>query len=316
MSEELLKSFILNRASEEAFSRCRILSPLPQVPRNSHCDEAYPDSARSALLVFLPYDRSEGEGIIAPFARSNYYKEAVSRLKKLSTALRAKTKASKGDLRIFCNSRFPEKEMAWHCGLGNIGKNSLLLTPEYGSLGIIAGMFLPFDLPGDSPLEKEYYRGCGSCSLCRDACLAGAVKEEGSINKSLCFQHLSTERQVLSPEVTARWNILYGCQICQDVCPQNRKIIPGPALERGFLGARPDLRFILTCSDTELKEYRKGTVLGQAWIDSVALRRNALICLWREGSEEERQELVEAYRNSPEEILAGTAQILERVIPI
>jgi epoxyqueuosine reductase len=310
------KTMLLHLAEEEGFPCSRILGSLPPVKSGDHCNEPYPAEARSALIVFLPYDCDGGPGVIAPFARSNYYQEAVARLKHISTVVRQKTGFTKGDLRIFCNSRFPEKQMAWCAGLGTLGRNSLLITPEYGSLGIIAGMFIPLDLPGDLPLERNPYDSCGTCSQCLEACPAGAIRAKGGLERSLCFQYLSTESKVLSPEVTAQWNLLYGCQICQDRCPKNRKKPQGTSLERGFLGAEPDLRFILTASDEELKAFRKGTVLGQSWIDSVLLRRNALICLWQRSNVKERKSLVASYLEHKDNILSETARCLIDLYPI
>ncbi|MDC7222879.1 MAG: 4Fe-4S double cluster binding domain-containing protein [Spirochaetales bacterium] len=310
-----LKNLILRLAREENFPRSRMLNPLPLADRSAHTDQPYPEGARSALLVFLPYDLKEGPGVLAPFARSNYYREAMARLKRIASAVRRETGCSKGDLRLFCNSRFPEKQMAWHCGLGTLGKNSLLITPEYGSLGIVAGMFLPFDLPGDSPLESAPYEGCGSCSLCRRACPAGALRKEGGLERKLCFQHLSTEPVILSAEQTARWDLLYGCQICQDVCPRNRDRAAGQPLGRGYLGPEPDLEFLLTSSPEELKAAFKGSVLGQSWIDPILLQRNALICLWNRSDRETAKKLAQRCADDPRKILAETARCLLSLIP-
>ena len=301
-----IAGMIKEQAASLGFSRARILNPLPDLVPEGHTNEIHPAGARSALLVFLPYDRSEGEGTLAPFARSNYYRETVARLKKIVSSLRQKGEYVREDLRIFCNSRFPEKRMAWLCGLGTFGRNSLLITPEYGSLGIIGGIFLPFDLPGDPPLEDSPYGGCGSCRLCLDACPGSAVSEEGGIILSRCLQYLSTQHEVLPLPVMKKWHFLYGCQICQDVCPRNRRAPEGISLERGYLGAEPDLEQILNASEGELRELLKGTVLGQSWIEPVLMRRNALICLWNRSGPIKRRELFQMFQNHRESLLAET----------
>ena len=307
---EVGSALLREMALAEDFSRCRILCPLPGGDLHGPGDIPFPENARSALLVFLPYGQNGVPGVLAPFARSNYYGEAVARLKRIVSVLRRETGLSKGDFRIFCNSRFAEKQMAWLCGLGVLGRNSLLITPEYGSLGIIAGIFLPFEPDGDAPLESSPYEGCGSCRLCLSACPGGAVKGEGGIVRSRCYQYLSTEPVVLPPEITSRWNILYGCQICQDVCPKNRGRLAGVTTERGFLGEDPDLKYILQASDDDLKAYLKGSVLAQSWIDPVLIRRNALICLWQRAGQEEKGALADAFLRHPHDILAGTARCL------
>ncbi len=304
------KSRLLDRALSLGFSRARLLCPLPDIAPGERGNRDSSPDARSALLVFLPYDLSGGEGTLAPFARSNYYREAVTRLKKIVSALARERGLSRGDLPIFCNSPYPEKRMAWLCGLGSLGRNSLIITPEYGSLGIIAGIFLPLDLPGDAPLESTPFDMCGACRLCREACPGGAVRGEGGIERSLCYQNLSTRGGVLPREVMAKWRLLYGCQICQEVCPRNGKAPSVPSLERGYLGAAPDLDFIVNASEGELGAFLKGTVLGQSWIEPALLRRNALICLWNEGGEGKRRLLRERFLNHPDPLMAGTMEIL------
>ncbi|MBN2627385.1 MAG: hypothetical protein JXA95_12025, partial [Spirochaetales bacterium] len=139
-----------------------------------------------------------------------------------------------------------------------------------------------------------------------DACPGSAVSEEGGIILSRCLQYLSTQHEVLPLPVMKKWHFLYGCQICQDVCPRNRSVPEGVSLERGYLGAEPDLTQILNASEGELRELLKGTVLGQSWIDPVLMRRNALICLWNRSGPIKRRELFQMFQNHRESLLAET----------
>ncbi|MFZ5368353.1 MAG: 4Fe-4S double cluster binding domain-containing protein [Spirochaetota bacterium] len=100
-----------------------------------------------------PEARSDGHPAgIAPFARRNYYAEAVIRLQALVKVFRERFGGKRSDYRILCNSPVPEKPLAMLCGLGWLGKNSLIITPEAGSLIIIAAMTLPFPVQSDVPL--------------------------------------------------------------------------------------------------------------------------------------------------------------------
>jgi epoxyqueuosine reductase len=126
-------------ALEQGFSTVRILAP---------------DSAQNAafLVCALPYGNNSGAvppprpddyAVIAPFARFNYYGEAVFRLKKISLEIRKRHGGKKSDFRIFCNSRINEKQIAHRSGLGSFGRNGLIITREAGSLVILAMMSLP-----------------------------------------------------------------------------------------------------------------------------------------------------------------------------
>jgi epoxyqueuosine reductase len=344
------KGLLNSRLKDQGFSRVRILSPLPQWKRKEvhprevingnrdslsqgHCDPDFPDRAQSAVMVFFPYyrgdspdpKRNEGTGTVldeksastmarlAPFARRNNYKETVTRLKQVSSWIRQEKGITKDQVRIFCNSRFPEKQMAWHSGLGFLGKNSLIITPEYGSLGVIGGFFLPFDLPGDKPLESEPYEKCGNCQLCSAACPGGALSGKGGIDKNLCYQYLSTSHEVLPEPVMESWgNILYGCQICQDICPYNRDKPEGVTSDLGELGAGLDPATLLSLSDSEMKFLLKGSVPGASWIKPDCLRRNALLCLPKGKSS---REILKSYVLSENPVLAGTASFLSALNP-
>ncbi|MDR3301961.1 MAG: hypothetical protein LBT01_05435 [Spirochaetaceae bacterium] len=107
------------------------------------------------LVCALPYGNQfpdeagpklgEEDALIAPFARYNYYREAVRRLQKIASDLRRRAGGEKADFRIFCNSPIPEKPIAVRASLGVYGKNSLIITKEAGSLVVLAMMSLPFE---------------------------------------------------------------------------------------------------------------------------------------------------------------------------
>jgi len=252
------------------------------------------DTSTGYCIGTLPYyteeaaDNSkpgEPHGRIAPFARRNYYLEAVSRLKKLVTELCETTALRKKNFRIFCNSRLPEKKMAFEAGIGSYGKNSLILTRETGSLCILAGFLFPLEILPPEERDKisrnkaaREFSLCGNCRACIEACPVQAITAPGVVDKTKCLQDLSTSTEDFSEEIKDIWgNRLYGCQICQDVCPVNRIPVPGIRTDKGELGASLPLSLFLGNPPGEIRKKLKGSVLDRKWIPPEALIRNALI---------------------------------------
>ncbi|MDR2245734.1 MAG: iron-sulfur protein [Treponema sp.] len=284
-------------ALNAGFIRARILAPFapepppeePRTPDNRRC------GMPSALIAALPYgnlplegdppaagDPPPGTGSIAPFARRNYYREAVRRLQALAAEFRARYGGTRADYAIFCNSPFPEKPLARACGLGEAGRNSLIITPEAGSLVIIAGMTLPLALKPDTPLtQDESFFFCGACDPehppCKAACPTNAVRGDGTIERERCIQwYASGNGATVPPEVVRHWGRrLYGCTACQDACVRNRRPIPGTRTSEGMLPAYLDCRELLAASDEELKARFKGTALGLSWPGPQGIRRTA-----------------------------------------
>jgi epoxyqueuosine reductase len=227
--------------------------------------------------------------LIAPFARRNYYGEAVSRLKTVVRILCRDHGLSKQALRIFCNSRLPEKPLARLSGLGSFGKNTLILIPGLGSLFVIAGLFLPSpvtgitDYPrpsGDLPPTGPDVRFdlCGSCRACQDTCPVGALPEAGRLDEKRCLQALCTETVPFSEAFRRAWGFrFYGCQSCQEVCPHNRALSLETQTNLGVLGPSLSLKRLLSLSFLELKEVVRRSALDRSWIPPRTLLRNALI---------------------------------------
>lgn len=218
---------------------------------------------------------------IAPFAASNHYKEAIKRLKRISLILRESTGLTKKEIRLFSNSNLEEKKFAALSGIGFIGRNSLIITREWGSRIVLAGMVVPLKIEIDSPLENGTISGglCGSCRNCMKACPTGAIEKSGKINRDKCLQSLATDDRRLPVEIMEKWgNRLYGCTICQDCCPYNRSVRPLETDDiTGSLEEQMPLQTILNSSNEELKEKLKGTALGLSWITAENLKRNAIL---------------------------------------
>ncbi|MEX0945049.1 MAG: tRNA epoxyqueuosine(34) reductase QueG [Balneolaceae bacterium] len=184
--------------------------------------------AKSVVSVIMSYrfkeneqfDLNSGGPKIAKYARGrDYHKVFKSRLKKLFFY----TKELIGDLdgRFFVDSA-PVMDKAWvqRSGLGWIGKNGNMLNKRHGSWFLIGEMILDVPFVYDSPVTDH----CGSCTACIDACPTHAIHEPYRIDSNRCISYLTIELKERIPEhlqnQTAGW--MFGCDICQDVCPWNQ----------------------------------------------------------------------------------------------
>ena len=127
--------------------------------------------------------------------------------------------------RVFVDSA-PVHERAWatKSGLGWIGKNSLLLNQRMGSFFFIAELIIDVDLEPDTPTTDH----CGTCTRCIDACPTGAIIQSGVVDGSKCISYFTIELRGAIPEPVhqhlAPW--VFGCDVCQEVCPWNRRAKP------------------------------------------------------------------------------------------
>lgn len=268
----------------------------------------------TAVLAAFPYpaggitDLSAPEdphALLAPFARANYYREAVERLKEVAGRIREEGKFRKRDFRLFVNSRLPEKPLALAGGIGFQGKNSLIIVPDRGSLIILAGMALPF-LPSEIFEGKGPAGSCGTCRRCIEACPTGAIHPNGGLIREKCLQEMATGYM---PETAwPAWGTrLYGCQICQDVCPHNTTPLGQEITAPGRLGPSTSIRKILR-RGTDLKEIFTGSVLDQKWIKPQHLLRNCIIAGGNHPWGKSVKAEIEVYRDHSEELISRAAR--------
>ncbi|MDR2393229.1 MAG: iron-sulfur protein [Treponema sp.] len=290
-----LKATIAAMALEAGFVRVRILAPFDPASDPHTCiPESYRAGAPSLLMAALPYGNlqeampvppAKGLAYIAPFAQRNYYREGVKQLQKLGATLRTQYGGKKSDFRILCNSPVPEKPLAQDGGLGVLGRNGLMITPEAGSLVIIAAMTLPFSLEKDGAepwLNPDnpfpWCRNCDPvCPPCVAACPTAALSGDGGLDRSRCIQWYASGHGASVPEEIARnWGKrLYGCTDCQDACVYNQVPIRGVPTDEGPLPAYMDPLDIGALSNEALKVRFKGTAMGLSWLGPEGIRRNA-----------------------------------------
>ena len=171
-----------------------------------------------------------------------------------------------------------DRAVAERAGVGWFGKNTNILTPQ-GSWMLLAQIITTLDLTPDAALKKT----CGSCTACIEACPTGAIVAPYVLDNSRCISYLTIESRGAIPlelrPLIGDW--IFGCDICQDVCPVNRKARVGKAyaeLTRDAEGrARPELIELLSLDDDGFRErFRQSAVLRAK---PEGMRRNVCIAL-------------------------------------
>jgi len=192
--------------------------------------------AKSVITLMLNYFPSQQQKNTAPkiskYAFGKDYHEVIkSKLNNLLFILQEKVGEIHG--RGFVDSA-PVLERTWaqRSGLGWIGRNGNLITKQQGSFFFVATLITDLELLYDDPFVKDY---CGSCRRCIDACPTNAILDNKVINGSSCISYFTIElKDMLIPdEMKGKFqNWMFGCDICQDVCPWNR--FSKPAAEAAF----------------------------------------------------------------------------------
>jgi epoxyqueuosine reductase len=227
-----------------------------------------------------PYsiDRAPGVARISRYAWGDDYHDVLKpRLDALVAWMRRESAQTFDALTYVDTGPVQERVYAQYAGLGWIGKNTCLISPELGSwlfLGVvIASVALEPDAQG---LER-----CGSCTKCLDACPTGALVEPGVLDSNRCLSYLTIEHRSSIPDALrpALGAHVYGCDLCQDVCPYNR---PAPMSADPAWQPRPGLDGVRVvelwrATDAELRTSIRGTPMTRAKLPG--LRRNLAVAL-------------------------------------
>ena len=185
-----------------------------------------------------PWD-DEATGKVARYARGTDYHETMPpRLRALLAWIQERVPCQG---RVYADTGpILERDLAQRAGLGWIGRNTLLMSRELGSYVLLGEIVLDIELPPDEPHAAQF---CGSCTRCLDACPTDALIAPYQLDasKCICF-HTIESRERLPPlvkEVVGDW--LFGCDICQEVCPWNGRIERVPEAHAEAFSREPEL---------------------------------------------------------------------------
>ena len=199
-----------------------------------------------------------------------------------------------------------ERDLAQRAGLGWIGKNTCLIHPEYGSQLLLAEIMLGIELESDPPFESDR---CGSCTRCIQACPTECIQPDRTLDARRCISYLTIEHKGSIPDELGAelGDHIFGCDICQQVCPWNEKIvrhaIPSRIdTEKGFsANLLEELKldaqeFNRKYRDTALMRTRRNRYL-----------RNVIIALENSGYSDEKYEALKKIRDDGNDLISEQA---------
>jgi len=240
--------------------------------------------AISAIVVGLDYGGRAPPGPVARYARGDDYHDVMERkLGELHEWIEAAVGHDVAGKPYVDTGPILERDLARRAGLGWFGKNTNLIHPKLGSFFFIGSLLIDLDVAPDPPFEADR---CGTCTRCIDACPTEALVEPRVLDANRCISYLTIEAKGEIPEKfrQSTGSLIYGCDICQDVCPWNVRFAREPKVPefapRTVLAsnnARTIAQTILAMDDDQFREAFKGSPMKRAKLRG--LKRNAAVVL-------------------------------------
>ena len=267
-------------------------------------------SGRSILSVGVAYwsidpgrPDDEPRGRISRYAWGiDYHKLLKRRMKATQGAIERELGHPVEARHLVDHARIVDRAVAARSGLGWYGKHSCIIVPGHGSWVMLGELMLDLDLEPDPPLDRD----CGHCTICMQRCPTGAITAPYTISAPLCLSFQTIEQRGAIPrELRAKMgDWVYGCDICQEVCPYTKAAKPDPDPE--FLPdhidhAYPSLRWLLAMDDAAFRERYASRATLRA--KRAGMARNAAVALGNTGTADDLPFLVVALRRHDEPLV-------------
>jgi epoxyqueuosine reductase len=292
---------IAERKADGLFADLKFTMAQPEV--SCHPESLLP-GARTVVSAALCYyaeapEPKPGEGRLPRYAWTDAYAQLRERLDELGRRLG-------GEYRVLVDAnQHVDREAAARSGVGFYGKNTLLITRKHGSWVVLGTLVTTAELEPTPPLGLD----CGSCRLCIDACPTNALEEAGVLDVNRCLSYWTQSRHSIpEPVRVALADRVYGCDICQDVCPWNRGVEKRRAGVTAD-GTEPHVSLVdwLEAEDAELRVRYERLFVPRN--DPRYLRRNVLVALGNSGvPDQETRRVIEDYASSEDELLREHAE--------
>jgi epoxyqueuosine reductase len=289
---------IVERRARGLFGEMRFTMAQPEV---SCHPERLLEGARTVVSAALCYwvegeePPLEGRGRLPRYTWWDAYAVLRERLDELGRRLG-------GEYRVLVDAnQHVDREAAARSGVGFYGKNTMLITRRHGSWVVLGTLVTTAELEATPPLDA----GCGSCTLCIDACPTDALEEAGVLDATRCLSYWTQSADPFPEEYReALGDRVYGCDICQDVCPWNRGV------ERRRVGeTREEAESSVSLADwLEADSNGLAARYDRLFVprnDPRYLRRNALVALGNAGGD---PSLAEPYAESDDPLLREHAE--------
>jgi len=267
--------------------------------------------ATHAVVVAASYGGRAPSGAVARYARGDDYHEVLrERVRELHVWLERELGHPVNARPYVDSGPLLERDLAQRAGLGWFGKNTMLITPRAGSFVFLGSLLVELELEPSAPFALDR---CGTCTRCLDACPTGALPAPRVLDAHRCVSYLTIEhRDAIPLELREGMRaLLYGCDICNDVCPWNQKfardaMLPEFAPRELFVdahdrdGARALARSICMMDAADYAAAFRGSAIKRAklWM----LQRNACVVLGNIGTEEDLA-VLEAMREHEHELV-------------
>lgn len=196
-----------------------------------------------------------------------------------------------------------DRAVAERAGIGWVGKNCAVITPEWGSWIYLGEMVTNLPLPADIPVVED----CGDCTICIDSCPTGALVGPGQLNSSRCISFVTQTKGIVEDELKEKiGNRLYGCDTCQIVCPKNKGLnwTHQPDLQPDGELVKPLLVPFLTMGNKEFQQKYEHS--ASSWRGKKPIQRNAIIALGNFKDRTAVPLLADLLRNDPRAVIRAT----------